>query len=103
MAQSTIGPNLDEALDVHLDFTAQITLDHVLSFDDVANRADLRLREVLVTLVGIDPSSGQDIVAPLTANAVDVGQGTFNALVSGQSLRPLIRTMLYQPSLNSVN
>jgi hypothetical protein len=84
MPKSSIGPDLDEPLDVHLDFSTQISLDDVATLDDVADRANLALRELRVTLVWIHTREVQDVVASLPANAVDIRQPYFDALVPRQ-------------------
>jgi hypothetical protein len=84
MPQPAIRTNLDEPLDIPLNLTAQITLNHVIPIHDITNRSDLCLRQLRVTLIGADASLFQNVVAGLTTDPVNVGQANLNALIPWQ-------------------
>src|SRR5690349_10977696 len=62
VAQATVAADLDQALDVHVHFAAQIALDLVfgVAVYVLAKTGDLIFGEVLDARVGADPSGGQN-------------------------------------------
>src|SRR6185295_10823769 len=82
MPRPPIAADLDEALDVHRDLLPEIALDAALLFDDVADLAHVLFGEVLHPDVRADAGTREDVVRPLPADAVDVGQPDFYPLGS---------------------
>src|SRR5262249_11355766 len=72
--------DLHQPLDVHRDFLAQVAFDPALLLDDAADLPDVVFRQVLDADVRADARRDQDVVRPLPADPVDVGQPDFDAL-----------------------
>src|SRR3954447_15448074 len=69
-----------QPLDVHRDFLAEVSFHATLLFNHPADLPDVVFRQVLDADVGADARRGQDVVRPLPADAVDVGQADFDPL-----------------------
>ena len=54
MAQTTVAAEVHQALDVHLHLTAQIALDLVFGVEQITNRLQLRIRELLETEIKVE-------------------------------------------------
>ncbi len=85
MALTAVAADLDQPLDVHGDFLAEIALDLLPLFDDLADLVDLVLGQGLDLLVLVDLGLGQDLVGLGTADPVDVGQADFDPFLGGKS------------------
>src|SRR3954463_279236 len=83
VAQAAVAADLHQALDVLRALAAQVTLDHVVTVDDVAQLRHLVVREVPDLAVRLDPELGEDLVRGRPADAVDVRQADLDALVEG--------------------
>nr|GFB99442.1 hypothetical protein [Tanacetum cinerariifolium] len=81
VTEATVAANVHQTLDVELNFRAQYAFGLVLSGDDSADFASLRFGPVLHLFVDIDASFGEDFNRVAPANAENVSQGDFAALV----------------------
>src|SRR5215469_4699361 len=84
MPAAAIALDVDEALDVHLDVLAEITLDVTLVLDHLADVVDLFFAEILDLLEGVNVGLLQDAERARIANAVDVCERDPDMLVAGQ-------------------
>ena len=82
MADALVRPDLHLAADVGGNLSAEVTLDLVGAFDVVAERDELVVGEVLDADVPVDTGLGERLRRASTANAVDVGEGDFDALIA---------------------
>ena len=83
MTHAAIAADLAEALDVQSGLTAQIALDDIV-VDHVTELLLLGVSQILHAGVRVDPGLFQDVLRALAANAIDIGQADFNALILGQ-------------------
>src|SRR5438270_8364003 len=84
MAESAIGADFDETLDVHRNFLAQIAFHQPFLLDDSADPVDFFLAQVLNLLHGLDLRLIEDAARARLPNSVDVGQRDINVLLAGQ-------------------
>ncbi len=82
MAESAIGADFDETLDVHRNFLAQIAFHQALGLDDGADAVDLFFAEVLHLLHGLDLCFVEDASGARVPDAVDVGQRDVDVLLA---------------------
>ena len=80
MTDAAVAVDLDHSLDVHTDFTAEVTLDVVVVFDLFTEFGDLLLGQILGTGIGIDASYLEDLLGRGSADAVNIGQSDLYAL-----------------------
>jgi hypothetical protein len=81
MAQATIAADIHQALDVQLNLRAQVTLNDVFVFDELADGFGLGFRPVLRTLVRIDITARENLDSAGTTDSKDGGQGNFAPLL----------------------
>src|ERR1700722_14007550 len=80
MAAATESSNVDEALDIHADLAAQVTLSlDVLVVNGVLNPADLIVLEVLHPDAGIHSRLGQDFFGQGKPHPEQISQSRFNS------------------------
>ena len=80
MANASIAADLDQALDVQLNFTAQIALDLNVFVDIITQKSLLVFGKVANSDVRIHTGRFKDLLSCLTADAVDVCQPYFDSL-----------------------
>src|SRR5688572_23169841 len=84
VAQPAVTAEVHEALDVHRHLAAEIALDLVFGFEDVADATDLVLVEVVGALVRRHVGLLQDALSQRLADAVDVRERDLHPLVTRQ-------------------
>jgi hypothetical protein len=72
VTQTSIAPNIYQAPDVHLHCTPQVTLNLAITVNDLAQRGDLRLRQIPDPRVGIYTGLAQNVIAQATPNAINI-------------------------------
>jgi hypothetical protein len=95
VSQATVAPDLDKPLDVEIDLSSQVALNHVVSLDMIAQMRDLFLSEVPHSHLGSQTHHPHGFPGSRTTNPVDIGEcdlnlflvGYVNASDSRQSLR----------------
>jgi hypothetical protein len=80
--ETAITPDVHQALDVHRDFTAQVTLDPHLLVDYLANAVDLIVRQVPHSRVRVHIRPLEELLASVESDAEDIGQCRLDALVA---------------------
>ena len=83
-AETAIAADLHQPLDVHGNFAAQVAFDLQVVVDVVAQLADIILCQILHAGIGVDARGLDDVVGDVAANAVDIRQGDFDALLPGK-------------------
>jgi len=84
VADAAIAFDALEAFEVHADFAAQIAFDSIFAFlNGMDNLGELLLGQVLGANIRIDVGASQDVFGIAGANAVNVAQSDFDALVGG--------------------
>lgn len=84
MADATVAVDRLEALEVALDFAAQVALDRdLVRVDRVNDRVELLGREVFGADVGINVRLLENFFAVARAHSINVGQRGFDAFVPG--------------------
>ena len=73
VTDASVAADIHQTLDVHLNFTAQLTFGLVLLGDDVTDDLLLVVGPVLHFLAGFNASLVQDFLRQRPANAVNVG------------------------------
>jgi hypothetical protein len=81
VTQPPIASNIYHAPDVHLHSAPQITLNLILAVNNLAQRSDLRIRQVLDPRIVIYSGLAQNLIAQTAPNAIDVRQTDFYSLV----------------------
>ena len=81
MSDSAVAVDLDHALDVESDVTAEVTFNVVVLFDLFSELRGLFLGEILRSLIGIDPGNLQNVLRALESDTVNVGESDLNSLV----------------------
>jgi hypothetical protein len=84
MAYPSIAADILQALDVLTHLTPQVALDEIVSINELPQTACLGLSEVLDSRVRVYPRFVQDLIAPRTADAVDISQTNLGSLVAEQ-------------------
>ena len=84
VAQSTVGLNVDEALDVHRDVLAEIAFDVSLVLDNLADAVYLVFAEILDLLEWVNIRRSEDAQRTRVADPVDVSERDPGLLVAGQ-------------------
>ena len=84
MAHAAIRPDLDQALNAHLNFTAQVAFHLVVLANKLADRSDIRLRKIFHPYIGVDLCLSQDFLRASRSYPIEIGQANFNPLVAGQ-------------------
>src|SRR4051812_44770643 len=82
VARAAIAAEVHEALDRELHIAAQIALDAEVSFDRIADLADVVLVEIVAALVTRDAGLGEHDVRRVAADAVDVRECDLDPLVA---------------------
>src|SRR5581483_8386500 len=82
VAESAIGADFDEPLDVHRNFLAQIAFHQAFAFDDLPNAVDFVFAQVLDLLHGVHASLVKDAGRPRIADSVDIRQPDIRALLT---------------------
>jgi len=84
MADATVAVDGLEALEILLEFAAKVTLDRVLVLrDDLNDPVDLLIGQRLGAEIRADFGLLKDELGPGGTNAVNVREGGFNPLVTG--------------------
>jgi len=81
---ATVRTDLDETLDVHLHFLAQITLNAAFPVDHLTHAADFLFGQVLHARARVDLRGRQNLIRTRYADTVDIGQRNFDALIKAQ-------------------
>src|SRR5215213_99051 len=79
-----VAADLDLALDVLLDLTAQVALDLVVGVDPLPEADDLLLGQVADAGVGVDPGPLDRLDGAGPAEAEDVGEADLHPLLTGE-------------------
>ena len=83
MTDASVAADLRETLDVHGDFSAEITFDHVILSDNFAEFLDFFISQIPASGIGIDARLLDDLCCRGTADAINAGQANLNTLISG--------------------
>ena len=84
MADAAIAVDRLKALEVALDFPAQIAFNHeVIGADGLDDLVDLLNRKVLRANVAIDVGLFEDLLGPGRPDAINIRQRGFDAFVAG--------------------
>ena len=81
MAETAIGADIHQALDVHRDLAATRSLHLELRLDDLTEPPRLLLGETLHTRVRADARHGEDLRRGRATDPKDVGQRDLDALL----------------------
>ena len=81
MTHSTIATDIHQALDVQLNFSAKLTFNDILVFDQLSDGFRLRFRPVLGTLVRIDIAARENLDGAGPTDTKNGGQGDFAPLL----------------------
>jgi hypothetical protein len=84
MAHAAIRPDLDQAFNAHLNFTAQVTFHLVVLANELTNRSHIRLRKILHPDIRVDLCLSQDCLRASWSYPIQIGQANFNPLIAGQ-------------------
>ena len=84
MADTAIAADLDETTNAQGKLTAEITFDAIILFEDLTYPAGLAFRHISDARCRRNASSLYDLLRTGQTNAVDVGEGIFNAFVAWQ-------------------
>src|SRR5690606_6460349 len=68
VTQPSIAPDIHQALDIHVHFATEITLDDHLSFDDLAKAGDLGIGEIAYWCRCFDASFIEDLLCGAPAD-----------------------------------
>src|SRR5207245_8042969 len=82
MAHTTIAANLDQPLDIHIHFAAQITFDSMFAINHLAQAVDFFFSQVLHPRIRADTCPLQDFAACCQANPEDIAQRYFHAFLA---------------------
>ena len=81
MAQPTVTANFHQTLDVHLILAAQITFE-LIFLDMITHAGDLSIRQILHPGIRVNPGRSKSFQRPCAANAKNISQTNFNALIA---------------------
>jgi len=80
VTDAAVAVDLDHSLDIHTDFTTEVTLDVVVVFDFLTELGYFLLGQILGAGIGIDTGYLEDLLGGGSANAVNIGQSDLYAL-----------------------
>ena len=83
MTDASVAADLSETLDVHGDFSAEVTFDHIIRSDNFAELLDFIASQIPASGIGIHACLVDDLGCRGTADAINAGQADLNALISG--------------------
>ena len=81
MTQTAVAAQIHQALDVHRNFTAQITFNMVIAIDCFTNLQDFRIGQLIDATLCRDADLLDDFLRKLLTNPVNVLKRDNNALV----------------------
>ena len=82
VTKATVAADFHEALHVLGNFAVQVALNREVLLDVIAELAEILFGEVLHADVRVHTGFRKDLLGGREANAVDVGQADFNALIA---------------------
>jgi len=82
VAETAVGPDLDQTADVLGDLAAEVALNAVVVLDESRDRVDLVLRYVVGLLHRVDLDRRKHVIGALGPNTVDIAQGEANVLLA---------------------
>lgn len=82
--ESSVAPDVHQALDIHRGLGPKGSLDLVLPFDLLSEEVDLLVVQILGPAARIDAAGIQNLACASTPDPVDIGQGDLDSLASGQ-------------------
>src|SRR5689334_4001369 len=82
--QTAVAADLHQPLDVHRDLLAEVTLDATHFLDHPADLADVVFRQILDADIRAHAGRAEDVIRPLAADSVDVGETDLDALGARQ-------------------
>jgi hypothetical protein len=82
MAHAPVAANLNQPLDVHIDFAAQVTFDLMFAVDHFTQAVDFLFSQVTHPRIGVNVRSIEDLAARSETDPIDVRQRNLNALVA---------------------
>ena len=82
MTQTTIATDLHEALNILRNFAMKVTFSGEVLLDIVTKFGKFIFSQIVNASVWVDTSFCEDLLGGGKANAVNVGQADFNALVA---------------------
>ena len=83
VTHASVASDFLEALDVHGDFSAEITFHHIVLADDLADAPDFFICEVAYARVGVDFCSLKDLVRAGPSDTENIGKAYLYSLISG--------------------
>jgi len=78
VSQAPVRSEIHEPLDIHGNVSAKVALDLKVAFDDLANRRNVLVVQILGFPGRIQPGFLNDLVRTGTSNAVNVREGDFD-------------------------
>ena len=82
MPETAVTSDIHQALDVHCDFTTQVTFDPHLLVDDFTNAVDLVVRQVPHARIRAHIRALEELLAGMEPDAKDIRQRRFDSLVA---------------------
>jgi hypothetical protein len=82
MPKAAIAPDVHQALDIHGDFTTQISFDPHLLVDNFANAVDLVVRQIPHARIRAHIRALEQLLAGMEPDAKDVWQRRLDSLVA---------------------
>ena len=83
MAQAAVAAKIHQALDVHLNFAAQVTFNGEICVDMFTNCQNFGVAQLVHTAGGVDANSFADGFGRRRANSGDISKGDWYPLCSG--------------------
>ena len=82
VTQATVATDFHEALNILRYFAVQVALSGEVSLDVVTKLGKFIFRKIVYAGIGVNTGFCEDLLGGGEANAVDIGQADFNALVA---------------------
>ena len=82
MTQATVATDLHKAVDVLANFTMEVAFSGDVCGDIVTEFGQIVLSEIAHADIGVYARFSEDLLRGGRANAIDVGQADFNALIA---------------------
>jgi hypothetical protein len=83
MSQSPVTAKVHEALDIHRDLGPQITFHLQMGIYDLPDRIYLDIAQIVTLGVPVDRGRLQNFACRRSADAINIGESDFDALVLG--------------------
>ena len=83
MPDTSVASDLSQPLDIHGDFSSEITFYAIIFSDNFTELADFIIRQIPAPCIGVDACLFKYLTGGSASDTIDTGEPYFDALFSG--------------------